>query len=81
MKTAYRCSFCGKTAKRAWRCTECGYIMCANCSKGGKSTGLGKFVRTGAAIATYGISEVARAGYRKVNQKCIHCGSIEIMSL
>jgi hypothetical protein len=77
----YRCSFCGEVTKRAWRCSTCGFIACTNCSKGGKSTALGKVVRLGAGVVTYGATEVLRAGYRKANQKCPNCNSHEVISI
>ena len=81
MATKYRCSFCGKVKRRAWRCGSCGYILCSNCSKGGKSTALGAMGRTVAAAATYGASEVVRWGYRKANQKCHRCGGSSLVSV
>jgi hypothetical protein len=81
MKVKYTCSFCGKEARRAWRCSNCGYLACTDCSKGGKSTALGKIVRLGAGAVTLGGTEVLRAGYRKASQKCPRCESGDIISV
>lgn len=70
---AYKCSFCGQNYDEAWRCKDCGMIICDSCSKGGKSGALGGTARVVAGLYTAGLSEVARAGYRKLNQKCLKC--------
>jgi len=69
----YVCSFCAKTKSGGWRCSDCGMLQCDNCSKGGGSSALGAAGRLVAGIATYGASEVVRAGYRKTKQHCVGC--------
>lgn len=69
----YRCSFCGADEDSAWRCSDCGMIVCDSCSKGGKSGLTGKLARVYFGVASAGLTEVARAGYRKKKQKCPRC--------
>ncbi|HAO21263.1 MAG: hypothetical protein BWK80_49905 [Desulfobacteraceae bacterium IS3] len=78
---AYQCSFCGNEFKDIWRCRDCGFMVCDNCSKGGKSGLAGKIGRAYVAVATSGLSEVARAGYRKIKQHCPSCEGKDLIKI
>ena len=77
----YQCSFCAKIKGSGWRCSDCGILLCNDCSKGGRSGAVGMAGRILAGVATYGASEVARAGYRKVRQKCVSCHGTNLIRL
>jgi hypothetical protein len=77
----YRCSFCAGSFEKIWRCKDCGMFICDNCSKGGKSTDLQVAGRILAGFATYGASELIRAGYRQKNQKCTQCDGSNLILL
>lgn len=75
------CTCCGRTYKTGWKCGGCEERICDDCANGGRSGLLGKMVRVGAAVATYGASEVARAGYRRLTRVCPKCGGNEFMRI
>jgi len=77
----YQYSFCGGEFKVLWRCRDCGYMVCDDCSKGGKSGLLGKVVRGYVGLSTLGLTEVARAGYRKAKQHCPSCESKDLIKI
>ena len=77
----YQCSFCGQIVSTALRCKDCGYVFCEPCTKGGKSSTAGVVGRTLLGVLTYGASEVARAGYRKIGQKCPTCDGKELVRI
>lgn len=74
------CSCCGRTYESGWKC-GCGERICDHCANGGRSGLLGKMGRGLAAVATYGASEVVRAGYRRMTRACPKCGSNEFMRI
>jgi predicted RNA-binding Zn-ribbon protein involved in translation (DUF1610 family) len=78
---SYQCPSCDGEFSHVWRCRECGMIVCDACSKGGQSSTLGKLVRIFIGILTLAISEVARAGYRKIKQRCPNCGSTDLIKI
>ena len=79
--TVRTCDCCERDLNGGWRCRDCDHKFCNNCSKGGRSSGLGVATRTVFGIFTYGASEIARAGYRKAKQKCPYCGSKDLMRI
>jgi len=81
-KYVYDCDFCGRNGfKTAWRCAECGRIYCDACSKGGRSSTTGKIARGLAGYMSLGLTEAARAGYRKASQRCPSCESTDLIRL
>jgi len=79
MATQYVCSFCGGQFKQVWRCRNCGTVVCDTCSKGGKSSMLGKLTRAYVGVSTLGLSEATRSGYRKIKQKCPSCDGKDLI--
>jgi hypothetical protein len=56
-------------------------IACEPCSKGGKSSLTGKLARGIFGVFTYGLSEVARAGYRSIAKKCPYCEGTSLVNI
>jgi hypothetical protein len=77
----YQCTFCADVKSHAWRCTDCGMLVCDSCSKGGKSTAAGIAGRAVVGYATAGLSEIARLGFRKINQHCPGCGGDDLIRI
>ena len=75
------CALCCKPFDRGWRCKSCWSLICDDCSKGGKSSGGVVALRWIAGIYTLGLSEAARAGYRKSIQKCPKCDNSILISI
>lgn len=80
MAVTYKCDFCGRSGfSHVWRCPECGQMFCDACTKGGRSSTAGKVARGVVGYVSAGLSEVARAGYRKAIQKCPSCQGVDLI--
>ncbi len=75
----YQCTFCANVKKHVYRCSSCGILVCNSCAKGGKSSAVGAAGRAVAGYMSAGLTEVARAGYRRATQHCPRCDSKDLI--
>ncbi len=75
------CTFCGRIFDHLFRCSDCGMLVCDDCSDGWMFSPPGRLTRGAVAHMSSGGAEITGDGYSGANQSCPNCDGRQLISV